>query len=70
MHMRMREQHVRDYVAGKQLAPLNVKFHLRHIGDRRSWMSVLLHDQTVENQRRAEQLNVRVVERGMIAYQL
>src|ERR1700735_607032 len=70
VHVWMREQDVGDYVARKQLAPLNIKFHLRQIGDGRSRMTVLLHDQASKNQCPAEQLNMRVVERGVIADQL
>src|ERR1700733_4363333 len=50
VHVRVREQDVSDDMAGKQFAPLNVKAHLRQIGDRRIWMSVLRDDQPVENQ--------------------
>jgi len=46
----MRQQHVRNYVAGKNLTPLNMKRHPRHIGDRRVRMFILMHDETIESQ--------------------
>src|SRR6266851_2536580 len=70
MHVRMRQQHVGDYVTLEDLAPLDMKRHPRHIGDRRVRMFILMHNQPIESERAIEQLKMRVRQRRVIADQL
>src|ERR1700687_981872 len=70
MHVWVRQQYIGNYVAGKNLAQLDMKRHPRNIGDGRIRMFVLMHDQSIESQRSVEQLKMRVIQRRMIADQL
>src|SRR5258705_2782838 len=67
MHMRMGQQLCGDYVSGNNVAPLDEKCHPSHVGDRRVRMFILMHDQPVECQRSVEQLEMGVIQRGVIA---
>src|SRR6267154_2563536 len=67
LHARMGQQDVGNYVTGENLAPLDMKRHPRHVGDRRVRMLILMHDETIESQRSVEQLKMCVIQCGVIA---